>query len=168
MTAAALFLWLLALPPVLDGHGHAIPRPRPAVMVISTVAATTDDPQLFGALLDVIAAKESGYRTKAAGDCPGMRAGSLLCTRERGAKSCGAYQTPCAVTPLDGLGQTRLALATLKRSFVACPVFPLAVYGTGRCQRWGLDRMALVRAALLVPVPADDAEAPDPRDRGGW
>ena len=158
MTAGALLLWLLALPPVLDGNGHPIPRPRAAADVIAVVAIGTDQPLTYAALLDTFAAKESGYRPSAAGDCPGMRAGSLLCTRELGAKSCGAWQTPCGITPKLPMGQAQLALTTLQRSMATCPEHPLSLYGTGRCKAWpgGDARMAIVRAALLIPVPDED------------
>jgi hypothetical protein len=155
MTAPQILAWLLALAPIRDGNGHDIPRPRAAAATIADVAVETDEPQMFAALLDVLAAKESGYRTNAAGDCPGMRPGDPKCTRALGAKSCGAFQSPCAITPVDGAGQARLAVSLLRRSFAACPEYPLSVYGTGRCQHWGDERLALVRAALLVPVPPE-------------
>lgn len=153
MNAAALQAWLLALAPILDGHGNAIPMPVPAARDIAIVAMETDNPPFYAATLRTFAALESGYRPSAAGDCPGMRAGSPLCTRDLGARSCGVVQTPCASTPKDALGQLRYGVVLLKRSMVACPMHPLSVYGTGRCSAWGASREALIRAALAVAVP---------------
>lgn len=158
-TSLQLFVWLMSLPRVLDGHGHPIARPPAAARVIAAVAAETSDPALYAAALDVFAAHESGYRPSAAGDCAGMRPGDPLCTRELGARSCGAWQTPCATTPRDAAAQARQWVAILRRSFVACPEHPFAVLGTGRCIPWGASRVREVRAAALVAFPADDAVA---------
>lgn len=156
MTITQILAWLLVVPLILDGHRWPIPRPISAAAIIAKVAAETEDPKFFAALLDVQAAKESGYRADAAGDCPGMRAGDPKCTRALGAKSCGAYQTPCAETPENAEAQTRLALAYIRRSYAACPAHPLSVYGTGRCDtRWGDDRVALARAAANTPTPKE-------------
>jgi hypothetical protein len=113
-----LLLWLLSLPLHVDGHAHGIPRPRGAATVIAQVAAETDDPKRYAAILDVLAAHESAYRTGVTGDS---------------GRSCGAYQTPCARTPPDGLGQTRLALAILHQAERTCTEHPIWAYASGRC-----------------------------------
>ncbi len=155
VTPGDILRWLLVLPPLLDGGGNPIPRPLTAASVIAVVAASESDPLFVAAALDAFAALESGYRPKAAGDCPGMRAGSLLCTRALGARSCGAWQTPCATTSEDPATQARQWVAILKRSMAACPAHPFAVLGTGRCVAWGERREALVRSAMAVPVPPE-------------
>lgn len=153
MSPQVLLAWLLALPPVLDGAGHPIPRPRAAAQVIADVAAAEPDALFVAAALDTFAALESGYRTNVAGDCPGMRAGDPRCTRALGAKSYGAWQTPTAITPRDGLGQARLWVSILRTSQRACPAHPLALLGTGKCIAWGDRRQRIIDAALVVPVP---------------
>lgn len=156
MTAPQLLAFLLALPPILDGTGHPIPRPREAASVIAVVAAEQADPVFWAASLDTYAALESGYHPKAAGDCPGMRAGSPLCTKALGARSYGAWQTPAATTSDDPATQARQWVAIAKRSFAACPAHPFAMLGTGRCIAWGSRRDALIRAAVATWVePAD-------------
>jgi hypothetical protein len=158
-TSLQLFVWLMSLPPILDGHGYPIARPPAAARVIAAVAVETSDPAFFAAALDVFAAHESGYRPSAAGDCPGMRSGDPQCTRELGARSCGAWQTPCATTPRDATAQARQWVAILRRSTLACPAHPFAVLGTGRCLVWGAPREREVQAALFVAFPSDDAVA---------
>lgn len=153
MSPQLLLAWLLALPPVLDGAGHAIPRPAAAARVIADVAAVEPDALFVAAALDTFAAMESGYHPKVAGDCPGMRAGDPHCTRELGAKSVGAWQTPAAITPNDPAAQARLWVAILRQSQKACPAYPLAMLGTGRCIAWGDRRQRVIDAALLVPLP---------------
>ena len=152
MTPVQLAAWLLALSPVLDGNGHPIPMPAAAARGIAIVAMETDSPQFYAATLRLFSALESGYRPSAAGDCPGMRAGSPLCTRELGARSCGAMQTPCATTPKDAIGQLRYAVVLLKRSMVGCVSHPLSLYMSGRCANVGASRELLIRAAVAVPV----------------
>ena len=158
-TYLQLFAWLTSLPQILDGHGYPIARPPAAAKVIATVALETQDPALYAAALDVFAAHESGYRPTAAGDCPGLRSGDPLCTRELGAHSCGAWQTPCATTPRDAAAQARQWVAIFRRSTVACPQYPFAVLGTGRCIAWGGPRAKEVQAATLVAFPAETALA---------
>lgn len=158
-TALQLFAWLTSLPQILDGHGHPIARPPAAVRVIAAVAVETPDPAFYAAALDVFAAHESGYRPSAAGDCPGLRSGDPLCTRELGAHSCGAWQTPCATTPRDAAGQARSWVAIFRRSVSACPAHPFAILGTGRCIAWGGDRSREVEAAMQAPFPSPEAVA---------
>lgn len=155
MNTPTLLAWLLALPPVLDGAGHPIPRPRQAAEVIATVASSEADALFVAAALDTFAALESGYHPKAAGDCPGMRAGDPHCSRALGARSCGAWQTPCGRTPEDPSAQARLWVAILRQSQRACPRWPLAMLGTGRCVGWGDKRQRIIDAALMVPVKED-------------
>jgi hypothetical protein len=156
---AQLLQWLLALPPILDGAHAPIARPARAAETIATVAAETEDPRFFAAALDVFAAHESGYRPRAAGDCPGLRAGDPTCARELGARSCGAWQTPCDVTSKDPTEQARQWVAILRRSRAACPAHPFAVLATGRCIAWGASREAEIARALEIPLPAEDAPA---------
>lgn len=158
-TYLQLLAWLTSLPSILDGNGYPIKRPVAAASIIATVASETEDPTFFAAALDVFAARESGYHPQAAGDCPGLRAGDPTCTRELGARSCGAWQTPCASTSRDPATQARQWIAILRRSMIACPKHPFAVLGTGRCIAWGMAREAEVRAAQLVPMPDDQIMA---------
>ena len=118
MTSLEILVWLVACPLHLDGHAHPIPRPYGAAKTIADVAATTEAPQTFAALLDVLAAHESAYHTGVTGD---------------GGRSCGAWQTPCAETPPDGLGQAKLALKILRRANNYCPVHAVWLYASGRC-----------------------------------
>ena len=113
-----LFAFLFALSPLLDGHGRPIRAPESALRTIANAAAETESPRLFAAWLFVLGAHESGYHTGVTGD---------------GGKSCGAYQTPCAVTPSDGLGQSRLAIKILRQAMAACPEHVLWAYASGRC-----------------------------------
>ncbi len=141
MTSAQLLAWLLALPLLHDGHGFPIPRPLGAARVIAEVAAETEAPQLYAALLDVLAAHESAYHPHAVGDH---------------GRSCGAYQTPCARTPRrDARGQTRLAVKILRRAIDVCPGHPVWAYATGRCARTAvaLRYEAEVRGEMAVPLP---------------
>jgi hypothetical protein len=120
MTAHAIFLWLMLSASHADGHGHEIPRQSFAANTIAiVVAAETDAPQVYAAMLDVLAAHESAYHTGVTGD---------------GGRSCGAYQTPCARTPPDGLGQTRLAARLLKQANEHCAGHPLWLYARGECK----------------------------------
>lgn len=146
MTKAILLSWLLALPPLHDGHGAPIPRPRAAAETIATVAMETGLPQIFAATLDVLAAHESGYRIAAVGDS---------------GASCGAFQTPCARTPKDALGQTRLAVAILYQALSVCSEHTLWAYAAGRCIR---STVAVryereVRQELAIALPSDVAPA---------
>ncbi len=119
MTAHAIFLWLMMSLSHADGHGHEIPRASFAANTIAIVAVETEAPQVYAAMLDVLAAHESAYHTGVTGD---------------GGRSCGAYQTPCARTPQDGLGQTRLAARLLKQANDHCPGHPLWIYARGECK----------------------------------
>ena len=111
--------WLISQPTHADGHGHAIPRPYGAALTIADVCADEPDPRICAITLDTLASHESAYRTAAVGDH---------------GQSCGAYQTPCARTPPDGLGQTRLALRILKQAETACPEHPIRAYASGACK----------------------------------
>lgn len=139
MTPADLAAWLITLPALLDGAGHKIPRDNAHVVAITIASAdvgTLDSTsQFFAGTLDMLAAFESGYRAQVAGDCPGLPAGDAKCTRDLGARSCGAFQLSCKrVTPTTTLlEQARMAVATLKRAIDVCPEHPLWVYATGRC-----------------------------------
>ena len=143
-----LVAWLLSLPLLHDGTPlHApIHRPEAAVHVIAQAALETEDPPMYAALLDVFAARESAYRPTAVGDH---------------GRSCGAWQTPCARTPMGkgaALEQARLAIRIFRASFAGCPDHPLALYETGRCMEWGSHRMTEVRAELAVPLPDADVD----------
>lgn len=150
MSPEVLLPWIVSLPLILDKGGHPIPRPVEAARVIAQVAAREPDPAYVAAALDVFAALESGYRPKAAGDCPGLKAGDPSCTREMGALSCGAWQTPCKITPADGLGQAKLWVSILRRSQAMCPAYPLALLGTGKCLPWGDRRQRGIDAAMAL------------------
>lgn len=148
MTRSALAAWLLA-----QAFVHYVPRPPAAALIIAEAALETRDPRRWAATLDTFAALESAYREDAAGDCPGMRAGDPKCTRELGARSCGAFQTPCATTPRNLLSQARYALAIFQTSATMCPRWPLAPYAKGVCVEWanGEWRMGFIRRALAMP-----------------
>ena len=154
MTRANLLAWILSASSAFaDGHGHAFPRAPLALAAGIVDAALADassaaplfpDARTTAALLLKIASRESGYRTEVVGD---------------GGKSCGAFQTPCASTPLrDPVRQPVLAIAILRRSFALCPEAPLAPYASGRCdsprgRAISADRLADVRRVLeLVEV----------------
>ncbi len=113
-----LYLLLAALPHLLDGHGHPIPRPEVAARIIADEAGRTELPEWFAAALDVLAAHESAYHPSALGD---------------GGKSKGAFQTPVARTPDDFRGQARLAISILKVAIDKCPEHPIWMYAAGRC-----------------------------------
>ena len=119
-SAASLVAWILSLAVAHDGHGRPIPRPAGFATVIATVALEHPevDPRIVAATLDVIAAHESAYRTSAIGD--------------HGA-SCGAFQTPCARTPHDALGQARVAATIWLVAVDRCPEHPMWLYASGRC-----------------------------------
>lgn len=155
----ALTAWLEALPPVRDGHGFPIPRPSSAAHVIAQAALESPSPVLYAAWLDVLAAHESGYRPSAAGDCPGLSAGSRACTRERGAHACGAWQGLCAALPAHAtpLDQARLAVRDLTRAIATCPDHPLYAYAAGACRRTNIaaiyeSEVSALLAAHPFPV----------------
>jgi hypothetical protein len=140
LDAATLTAWLVAQPGVPDRQGRPIRRPESAARVIAQVAVETEAPYLFAVHLDVLAARESGYRLTVIGD---------------GGKSCGAYQTPCARTPSDALGQTRLALAILRTAIGRCAEHPVWMYASGHCSSssTALEYEALIRQELhAAPV----------------
>jgi methylaspartate ammonia-lyase len=110
-------------------------RPVASARVIATAAMETQTPVLFAAWLDELAAHESGYRISAAGDCPGLKPGDMQCTRELHARSCGAWQTPCARTPKTGLDQARLAIRILQQAVEQCADHPLWAYASGSCNK---------------------------------
>jgi len=155
MTSPQLLAWILALPAIPDGNGIPIARKAAAAQDIATVCAETSVPVFCAATLDVLAAKESGYRTRASGDCPGMHAGSPQCTRELGARSCGAFQTPCARTPSDGLGQVKLAWSILLIAVDHCAEHPLWMYARGECKFSATASRyeALVRVSATTGTP---------------
>ena len=164
MTAATLTAWLLSQALVHDGHGYPISRPAKAVDVIVVAALETSTPQLFAAWLDVLAAHESAYHTALAGDCPGLPAGSPLCTRVLGAHACGAWQGLCSslppnATPLD---QARQAVRDLTRAIAVCPSHPLWAYASGHCARTRVAALyeADVTREMAVPLPEEVAVLP--------
>lgn len=121
MTPSALLLALATMTPVPDSAGRPIlwPARYPATVVQAVLEQdTTQDPVWLAVALATIAATESGYSPRAIGD--------------HGA-SCGLYQTPCAQTPHDAVGQARLAIRVLHLSTTRCPAYPLALYTSGRC-----------------------------------
>jgi hypothetical protein len=164
VTPATLKAWLLAQALILDGHGYPIPRPSKAVDVIVTAAMSTGAPYLFAAYLDVLAAHESGYKPSLAGDCPKMKPGSLLCTREKGAKACGAFQGLCSALPANATpsDQANLAVRDLMRAIDGCPNHPLWQYAAGHCARSHVADLyeADVSRELAVPVPDEVAVQP--------
>lgn len=142
MTKALLLSWILALAPRRDGHGQEIPRPHGFAEDVATVAMETPMPLVFAAMLDVLAAHESGYRLRSVGD---------------GGRSCGAWQTPCALTPKDGLGQARLAVHILEHANDVCAGHPLFAYAAGRCIRTRIAEFyeREVHDELTVALPED-------------
>lgn len=138
MTSAELALWLtLAAREVKDAHGFA-GRPAPAIVDAIATESIADpvagDAQHTAALLLVVAFRESSYRADVRGD---------------GGRSCGLYQSACATTPLrDPRAQTRIAIATIRRSMLACPDYPLAVYASGTCTNVAGRRISIERIAL--------------------
>lgn len=176
MTPEAFVAWVALWPLLLDGTPSSTTRhaiPRPAFAPLAFVTATnehiaertkrgqpTASPELYVAFLDVFAARESGYRLDAAGDCPGMPPGDRRCTVALGALSFGAWQTPVARTPktaaspmLLAVAQARLALSILETSMAGCPDHPIAMYMTGRCAPVGAMREAEIAAAMATPKP---------------
>lgn len=152
MTFEVLLAWLLALPPVLDGHQHPIPRPPGFCRVVAQVALEHPelDARLLAATLDVVAAHESSYRTHPAG------------SNDHGASK-GAWQTPSRETPDDPLGQARVAAKWIIVSFTRCPGHPLSLYATGHV--CGAVRVAdfyvrEIRAEAATPLPEMTAAAP--------
>lgn len=142
----------------------AEPRnPSPRAMAADLVAAVADGAtstplpgktaEWTAAALIVWGFRESAYNTSAQGDCPGMRAGSRECRKAAGARSCGAFQTPCERTVLgDAKQQVALALSIMATSFAMCGDF--SAYIAGDCVR-GARLSALRTSAverLLVEV----------------
>ncbi len=125
--------WILTIALLMhDAHGYTRPMPQRVAEAIASVAPDRET----AALLVVFAFRESTYRDDVRGDS---------------GKSCGLFQTPCVVTPLrDARKQVEVAMGIFKRSAIACPEHPLAIYGTGRCIRWGESRAADVRRLLAV------------------
>ncbi len=169
MTFEALLALILAFPVLRDGtpQHNPIPQPREAAEAIARAVVDSDanDPMIapeftpleWAAVLNVWGALESGFNPRIAGDCPGMRPGARECTRERGARHCGAFALACSTTPptMPWAEQARRALATMRHSARACPEFPMSLYASGRCMpirvvEW---RMTKVRAALLTVTP---------------
>lgn len=109
---------ILAFATLLDGHGRPIPIREPIRLVIASVAESTFE----AAALYVLVSHESAGRVDVKGDS---------------GKSCGAWQTPCAETPMDGpnlgLRQARKAVEILRRAAVGCPDHPIWMYASGRC-----------------------------------
>lgn len=148
IAAPELILWLTtASAEVKDSHGFA-GRPHPSIVAAIATESIADpvlgDPQRTAALLLVIAFRESSYRADVVGD---------------GGRSCGLYQSSCASTKLrDPVGQTRIALANVRRSIAACPDAILAVYASGSCGNVAGRRISVSRVAesqriiALVPM----------------
>ncbi len=113
-----LLTWLFLLPSLLDGHS----RPIPIREAIRAVIASVADSRIEAASLYVLVSHESAGRVDARGDS---------------GRSCGAWQTPCAETPMDGpnlgLRQARIAKAIYERAVVGCVEHPLWMYASGRC-----------------------------------
>lgn len=84
----AVATWIASHPFVRDGRGADIPRPRGFENVVAEVVADhpeLPDPRVLASAFDVVAAHESAYDSAAVGDS---------------GRSCGAWQTPCAETPM--------------------------------------------------------------------
>lgn len=139
MNPAELAVWLTtASAEIKDSHGYP-GRPRPDVVQAIASEAIADpvvgDAQHTAALLLVVAFRESSYRADVVGD---------------GGRSCGLYQSACVSTKLrDPVGQTRIALANIRRSMVACPDYPLAVYASGSCANVAGRRISSARIAEM-------------------
>lgn len=176
MSPADMIAWVMTWPLLLDGRpGFAVrnPIPRPAfapqVMVEASIAFIDERtklgkpsmaPELYVAFLDVFAARESGYRIDAAGDCPGMRPGDPKCTVELGALSFGAWQSPVARTPKTAaskfalaMAQAKVALTIFQASAEMCPSHPVSAYMTGHCSAVGSMREAEIAAQMASPLP---------------
>ena len=148
MTPEAIVAILTGLSPVPDRtpKHDPIPRSLEVSQAISAVCADTSTWALCALNLDVLVYQESGGlryvgtivtpRHEIAGDCPGMRAGDWNCTREKGARSCGPFQTRCIDTPKGAtlIEQTRIAWRILERAAIACPMHPLWAYASGECK----------------------------------
>lgn len=146
----ALLAWLAALPRVPDTQGRGIARPAEAIDAIVTVAievAERDqvDPRIIAASLDVIGARESGYRSHPRG------------LNDHG-RSKGFGQTPSRETPDDLLGQVRVTARWLLVSMKRCPDFPISPYATGGycgSVRISDEYWRLVRSELANPIPIE-------------
>lgn len=137
MTRAAFVVWILGAALALyDASGHSRSMPRDlaeAIVEAAQARPVAGDAKTTAALLAVLAFRESSFRNDVTGD---------------GGASCGAYQTPCAITPLrDWKAQTRIALDILERSFAACPEYPLAIYASGSCTSAAGRRISTARIA---------------------
>lgn len=116
MSASTYLTWILKIA-LLVHDAHGFTRAMPPAMAAAIADATTDRDE--AAVLVVLAFRESSYRADVRGD---------------GGRSCGAWQTPCAVTPLgDARKQAVLALGIYRRSAALCPAHPLAIYASGSC-----------------------------------
>lgn len=113
-----LLALVLSFATLLDGHGHPIPIREAIRAVIASVA----DTDIEAAELYVLVSHESAGRVDVRGDS---------------GRSCGAWQTPCAETPMDGpqlgLRQARVAVRILRRAAANCPEHPIWMYASGRC-----------------------------------
>jgi hypothetical protein len=137
MTAAELVLWIGTLPLLRDGTKLHSPIPRDPVVTqgIAIACVEDDDPYDCASTEDYLAAHESGYHAQIAGDCPGLPAGDLSCTRAKGARSCGAFQLSCdVVKPTTSIEtQARMAWRTWKQWRETCPKHPMWGYALGAC-----------------------------------
>jgi hypothetical protein len=161
MNAATLAIWILALPAIPDSRGFPIRRPTRAARDIAAACIDAADPARCARTLDMLCAKESTYRPELAGDCPGMRAGDPKCTREKGARSCGAFQTPCNRTPpkLTPLEQAKLAKRILDDAETICPSHPLWAYASGECKP--TDTAIKYEKLIAAPIAPPDEEESD-------
>lgn len=157
-----LLRWLWALPWLGSSNGGMIPRDvNVAIGIAHVTEAEGEHARRWTVALDTWAAFETAYRD-VPGDCPGLPVGSRECTRAKGARSCGYWQTPCATTP-EGMSiedQAKQALKFMKDSYRACPSYPMSVYATGKClehARFVEFRMTKIRSMLAVPFPVDSS-----------
>ncbi len=141
----------LAYAHTAEPHNPA-PRGMPAELAREVADAATASPlpgktaEWTASALIVWGFRESAYNTSAQGDCPGMRAGSRECRKTAGARSCGAFQTPCGLTVLgDARQQVKLALSIMATSFATCGDF--SAYIAGDCVR-GVRLSALRTSAV--------------------
>jgi hypothetical protein len=154
-----IFMWLLALPSLLDGYDHGAPIRRHEVNALAIANATveTDSPKFWAAVLDVWSAYESGNGdARVAGGCPGVPIGTT-CRRDQGARYCSPWMIACARVPSSAtlLDEARIAIAVFKESASVCPDFPFGQYAGVGCHRWSVVdlRVAAIRREHAVPFP---------------
>ena len=139
MTPADYLAWILKIA-LLVHDSHGFTRPMPSSMASAIADVTTDTTE--AAVLVVLAFRESSYRDTAKGDYWADPDGVVR------AHSCGAWQTPCLVTPIgDVKKQAAIAIGIYRRSATLCPSHPLAIYASGSCSSLAGRRISNARIA---------------------